>query len=44
MTFNAQWGFKEGEDPLRPGFDLGSTSMPAARFRLWPGFALGMSI
>ncbi len=44
MTFNMQWGFKQDEDPVRPGFDLGSASMPIPHWRLWPGFALGMTI
>lgn len=44
MTFNMQWGFKEGEDPLRPGFDLGSANSPRPQWRMWPGFALGMTI
>ncbi len=44
MTFNMQWGFKEGEDPVRPGFDLGSASTPRPNWRMWPGFAFGMTI
>lgn len=44
MTFNMQWGFKQDEDPVRPGFDLGSASMPIPHWRLWPGFAFGMTI
>ncbi len=44
LTFNMQWGFQEGEDPVRPGFDLGSNSMPHPRWRMWPGFAAGMTL
>lgn len=46
-TFNMLWGFREGEAPERPGFRLGTEAVPAipgGRWRMWPGFALGIQI
>jgi hypothetical protein len=43
LTFNLQWGFKDGESPVRPGFDIGSVSAPHPNWRMWPGFAFGIT-